>query len=87
MAMWGADIAQLKALGSKLQAGSSEIEKAKSQLTKALESTDWKGPDAEKFRSEWSGSHVANLTKVAQALDQAGKQATKNAAQQEEASR
>ena len=87
MAIWGADIAQLKALGSKLQAGSSEIEKAKSKLTKALDSTDWKGPDAEKFRNEWSGSHVTNLTKVAQALEQAGKQATKNAAQQEEASR
>ncbi len=56
MAIWGADIAQLKALGTKLQAGSSEIEKQKSQLSKALDGTDWKGPDADKFRSEWSGS-------------------------------
>ncbi|CAN7272425.1 hypothetical protein ASF98_18420 [Arthrobacter sp. Leaf337] len=87
MAIWGADIVQLKALGTKLQAGSSEIEKTKSQLTKALNGTDWKGPDAEKFRSEWSGSHVTALAKVAQALEEAGKQATKNAAQQEEASR
>ncbi|KIS25549.1 hypothetical protein TV39_21210, partial [Arthrobacter sp. SPG23] len=69
MAIWGADIAQLKALGTKLQAGSSEIEKAKSQLTKALDSTDWKGPDAEKFRSEWSGRHVADLARVARALE------------------
>jgi hypothetical protein len=30
---------------------------------------------------------VANLTKVAQALEQAGQQAIKNASQQEEASR
>ncbi|QCP00435.1 hypothetical protein FCN77_25415 [Arthrobacter sp. 24S4-2] len=87
MAIWGADIAQLKALGTKLQAGSSEIEKQKSQLTKALDGTDWKGPDADKFRSEWSGSHVTALAKVAQALQEAGKQATKNASQQEEASR
>jgi hypothetical protein len=87
MAIWGADIAQLKTLGSKLQAGSSEIEKQKSTLTKVLEGTDWKGPDADKFRSEWSGQHVSALAKVAQALQEAGKQATKNASQQEEASR
>jgi len=53
----------------------------------SVNGTDWKGPDAEKFRSEWSGSHVTALAKVAQALEEAGKQATKNAAQQEEASR
>ena len=47
MAMWGADIAQLTTLGTKLQAGSSEIDQQKSLLTKVLEGTDWKGPDAE----------------------------------------
>ncbi|XAS67890.1 hypothetical protein V3C33_00680 [Micrococcaceae bacterium Sec5.7] len=87
MAIWGADIAQLKNLGTKLQAGSSEIEKQKSTLTKVLEGTDWKGPDADKFRSEWSGQHVAALAKVAQALQEAGKQAARNASEQETASR
>jgi hypothetical protein len=52
-----------------------------------LEGTDWKGPDADKFRSEWHGQHAAALAKVAQALDEAGKQASRNASQQEEASR
>ena len=87
MAIWGADIVQLKALGTKLQAGSSEIDKQKSQLTKALDSTDWKCPDADAFRREWSGRHVSDLARVARALEEAGKQASKNAAQQEEASR
>ncbi|MBT2522260.1 hypothetical protein [Arthrobacter sp. ISL-28] len=87
MAIWGADIAQLKNLGTKLQAGSSEIEKQKSMLTKILQGTDWKGPDADKFRSEWNGQHAAALAKVAQALEEAGKQASRNATQQEEASR
>ncbi|CAH0300690.1 hypothetical protein SRABI83_04512 [Arthrobacter sp. Bi83] len=87
MAIWGADIAQLKNLGTKLQAGSAEIEKQKSLLTKVLQGTDWKGPDADKFRSEWSGQHAAALAKVAQALEEAGKQASRNATQQEEASR
>ncbi|MEO3934920.1 MULTISPECIES: hypothetical protein [Micrococcaceae] len=87
MAIWGADIAQLKTLGTKLQQGSSEIDKQKAALTKALESTDWKGPDADKFRSEWNGTHAAQLAKVSQALQEAGKQASRNATEQESASR
>jgi hypothetical protein len=87
MAIWGADIEQLKTLGTKLQAGSSEIEKQKNTLTRVLEGTDWKGPDADKFRSEWSGQHVTALAKVANALQEAGQQATRNANEQQQASR
>jgi uncharacterized protein YukE len=87
MAIWGADIAQLKNLGSKLQAGSTEIENQRNTLNKVLEGTDWKGPDADKFRSEWQGQHMTALNKVAQALQEAGKKATQNASEQEQASR
>lgn len=87
MAIWGADIAQLKTLGSKLQAGSHEIENQRNTLNKVLAATDWKGPDADKFRNEWQGQHMTALNKVAQALEEAGKRATKNAAEQEQASR
>lgn len=87
MAIWGADIAQLKTLGTKLQAGSSEIDNQKSLLTKVLAGTEWRGPDADKFRSEWDGQHVAALTKVAQALQEASRLAGRNATEQESASR
>ena len=86
MAFIGADTQQLKNLGNKLQTGSNEIEKQKNLLTKVLEGTDWKGPDADRFRSDWNG-HAAALAKVAKALEEAGKQATRNASQQEDASR
>ena len=86
MAIWGADVNQLKTLGSKLQAGSQEIENQKSMLTKVLAGTQWMGPDADKFRNEWNGEHVAALTRVSQALQQASQQATRNAADQESAS-
>ena len=86
MAIWGADIAQLKTLGTKLQAGSSEIDKQKSLLTKVLEGTDWKGPDADKFRGEWDSQHASSLKKVADALRDAGARAQKNAEQQQQAS-
>lgn len=65
MAMWGADVQQLRQLGSKLQEGASQIETQKSNLTSLLNSTNWKGPDADKFREEWSGTHTTQLTRVA----------------------
>jgi len=86
MAIWGADVQQLKTLGSKLQAGSNEIEQQRNTLNKVLHSTDWKGPDADRFRNEWQSQHMTALSKVAQALDEAGKKATKNANEQEQAS-
>ncbi|NUS35997.1 MAG: hypothetical protein HOQ04_05985 [Pseudarthrobacter sp.] len=86
MAIWGADVEQLRQLGSKLQQGAAEIETQKSTLTKVLSGTDWKGPDADKFRQDWSGTHTTMLTKVAEALKNAGDQAKKNAEQQSQAS-
>jgi Proteins of 100 residues with WXG len=86
MAIWGADVQQLKTLGSKLVAGSNEIEQQRNTLNKVLQGTDWKGPDADRFRNEWQSQHMTSLQKVAQALDEAGKKATKNANEQEQAS-
>ena len=86
MAIWGADVNQLKTLGTKLQAGSQEIDKQRSLLTKVLDSTQWMGPDAQKFRNEWNGEHVANLSRISQALQQASQQANRNASDQEGAS-
>src|SRR6476661_5662172 len=74
MAFWGADTDQLKTLSTKLQQGSAEIEKQKSALNSALQSTNWSGPDADKFRADWESNHATQLAKIAQALDEAGRQ-------------
>jgi hypothetical protein len=87
MAIWGADVEQLKTLGTKLQSGASEIEQQRSNLTRLLDSTQWKGPDADHFRGEWSGKHTSALNQVTQALKDAGQMATKNANEQDQASR
>ena len=87
MAIWGADVEQLRTLGTKLQSGASEIEQQRTNLTRVLESTTWEGPDAQNFRSEWSGSHTSALNQVIQALKEAGQKATKNANEQDQASR
>jgi hypothetical protein len=87
MAVWGADVDQLKNLGTKLQVGASDIENTKNNLNKLLDGTQWMGPDADHFRSEWSGNHMTSLTKVAEALKDAGQKATRNAEEQSTASR
>lgn len=87
MAIWGADVEQLRTLGSKLQAGAAEIEQQRANLSRVLDSTTWEGPDAQHFRSEWSGTHTAALNQVIQALKDAGQKATRNANEQDHASR
>ncbi len=87
MAIWGADVEQLRTLGTKLQSGASEIEQQRTNLTRVLESTTWEGPDAQNFRSEWSGNHTSALNQVIQALKEAGQKATRNANEQDQASR
>ncbi len=52
-----------------------------------LDSTTWEGPDAQHFRSAWSGTHTAALNQVIQAIKDAGVKATKNATEQDQASR
>jgi hypothetical protein len=87
MAIWGADVAQLRNLGSKLQAGAAEIENQKSLLQRVLSDTQWEGPDAIAFRGEWNGQHMSSLTHVAEALKEAGQKAGRNADEQDNASR
>jgi hypothetical protein len=87
MAIWGADVEQLRTLGTKLQTGASDIEQQRVSLSRLLDSTTWEGPDAKAFRSEWSGTHSNALNQVIQALKDAGTKATQNANEQDQASR
>ena len=86
MAIWGADVQQLRDLGKQLQSGATDIETQKSKLNQLLNTTDWKGPDADKFRGEWDSNHMTQLTRVAEALKEAGQKAGKNADQQDQTS-
>ena len=86
MAVWGADVDQLKTLGTKLTTGADAIEAQKNELTSRLDTVQWTGPDAQKFRDEWSGTHMVSLNKVVEALRTAGTRATRNAEEQTTAS-
>ena len=86
MAVWGADVEQLKTLGNKLQNGANEIEQQRNTLNNLLNSTEWTGPDAEAFKQQWSSDHMVQLNRVAEALKDAGQKATRNAQEQSDAS-
>lgn len=86
MAMFGMDIADVRALATQLQSSADQITTIVGQLTSKLQATTWVGPDRQRFESDWQGHHVTALNQVANALTEASSLASKNADQQEQAS-
>jgi uncharacterized protein YukE len=86
MALYGADIEQVQQLSNQLNAKANEIENVISQLSSAISSVNWMGPDADRFRSDWQGQHVAQLKQVVSALQAASQNARRNAQEQQTAS-
>lgn len=79
---YGMDVEAVQGLARQLDAKSQEITNLANQLTTQLSSTDWKGPDADRFRTDWDSIHRPALNNVAQALDTAGTTANQNATEQ-----
>lgn len=83
MAVWGLDVQQVRQLSQQLNTKAGDIQTILTTLTSLLNSTQWTGPDAEQFRSDWSGQHTAALRNVISALQDAGQKASANASAQE----
>jgi uncharacterized protein YukE len=86
MALYGADIEQVQQLSNQLNAKANDIQSIISQLSSAISSVNWLGPDADRFRSDWQGQHVAQLKQVVTALQTASQNARRNAQEQQTAS-
>ena len=86
MAVWGLDVQQVRTLSKQLNTQADSIQQTLNTLTSALQGTQWSGPDAEKFRNDWSSSHTSALRNVINALQEAGQLASRNADSQEQAS-
>jgi len=82
MAMVGADVEQLNQLAAQLNNKANDIQNVISQLTSAINSVEWKGNDANRFRSDWQGQYVSQLKQVVNALQQASQNAKRNAQEQ-----
>ncbi|MGE0214229.1 hypothetical protein [Mycolicibacterium sp.] len=86
MALYGADIEQVQQLSNQLNAKANDIQNIVTQLSSAINSVNWLGPDADRFRSDWQGQHVAQLKQVISALQTASQNARRNAQEQQTAS-
>ena len=82
----GMDIGAVRQLSTQMNAKAGEIRTITQQLTSALESAPWVGPDRERFVGEWQSQHVAALNNVIQGLEAAAQTAQRNAQEQESAS-
>ena len=86
MAQLGNDPEQLDQLSKKFEQEAQQIQQATQQISSQVQSTWWKGPDAERFKSEWNGTYAAQLRKISEALKQVGTTVRKQAQQQRQTS-
>ena len=85
--IFGADVAQLRALGKALAASSARLASTQTSLAGHVRDAGrWKGADADRFRSEWDGTHSLLLVRVAQSLQEAARAVAAHADEQERAS-
>lgn len=87
MAVWGLDVEQVRQLSNQLNQQAEQIQQILSNLTGTLNSTQWTGPDSERFRNEWATTHTSGLRQVISAMQDAAQRAQQNAAEQESAAR
>lgn len=78
----GADVQELLQLATKLEHAAGGIAAARSVVSGRVSSAQWIGPDADRFRAQWSGELQGKLKSVSAALEEAGKTVRHNADQQ-----
>ena len=86
MAMIGMDVQQVRELATQFGAKADAIDDIITEITNRLNSTEWKGFDADQFRTDWNTNLTNDLRKVANALRTAQQQANRNAQDQENTS-
>lgn len=84
--MVGMDVAGVRQLSKLMLSKADEIESAAKQVQKQVNSVKWVGADANRYRDDWNTTQMNNVRQVTEALRRAGKQAAKDADEQEKAS-
>lgn len=82
MAFEGMDIDAVRSLASSMDSSAEQITAIMHKLTQQLHSTDWRGPDHDRFLNSWQGQHVAQLNNVVNGLHEASTCARQNAEEQ-----
>ena len=87
MTVEGADVAQLRSAATQFSKGASALETSAKALHSLIGSaTQWRGPDADRFRSQWSSKSTRTINAAVDALRQAADTLQRNADEQDKAS-
>lgn len=86
MTMVGADVAELRHVGSALDRCSQRLVAIRGALTRGLSSSPWRGGDAQRFRQRWNAQLAPRLTVTADTLAAAARTLAAEADEQERAS-
>lgn len=73
-------------MSAQLRDAADEITRIEQELTSGLEGVDWTGPDADRFRGQWSSEMVPALQQIMTSVTDLGETADRNAAEQESTS-
>ena len=82
----GMNVEEVRRMSGQLREAADEITRIEQELTSGLEGVDWTGPDADRFRGQWSGEMVPALQQIMNSVHELGETADRNAAEQEAAS-
>lgn len=88
MAVLGADVDQLRSTAKQFTQAADRLQTSLKTLNTVVSNgAMWRGPDSDKFRSEWNAQSVGSLNAAISALREAADAMRRNAEQQENASR
>ncbi len=82
----GADVDALRVLGTQFTSSAEEIENLVGRLSGRIDAAQWRGPDSERFRSDWGQRLSGMIRNAAVALRGASDSIRANALQQASAS-
>ncbi|MDR0960809.1 MAG: hypothetical protein LBM23_10810 [Propionibacteriaceae bacterium] len=62
---FGMNIEEVRRTAGSMEQAAQKITDVVTRLNAALQSTEWRGPDADRFREEWNSQHAPAIRAVA----------------------
>lgn len=84
--LYGADIAELRQLASRMRSAGLKLEGQRHTFSARIAGAPWHGPDGDRFRQDWDTDHSRTLGAAALFLKQAAEELVRQANEQETAS-
>ncbi len=79
----GMNVEEVRRMSAQLREAAEEIARIEQELTSGLEEVFWSGPDADRFRGQWSGEMVPALQQIKNSVDQLAASAEHEAGEQQ----